>query len=83
MVKVGINGFGRIGRLILRALLENYKGPRKYYFEPTFHLYLVLGNYRQRFPILHYRFHINIQHLQGIQKNVYLLFLLHYCKKDI
>ena len=26
MVKVGINGFGRIGRLILRALLENYKG---------------------------------------------------------
>ena len=26
MIKVGINGFGRIGRLILRALLENYKG---------------------------------------------------------
>ena len=26
MVKVGINGFGRIGRLILRPLLENYKG---------------------------------------------------------
>ena len=26
MVKVGINGFGRIGRLILRALLENFKG---------------------------------------------------------
>ena len=26
MDKVGINGFGRIGRLILRALLENYKG---------------------------------------------------------
>ena len=26
MVKVGINGFGRIGRLILRAILENYKG---------------------------------------------------------
>ena len=26
MVKLGINGFGRIGRLILRALLENYKG---------------------------------------------------------
>jgi glyceraldehyde 3-phosphate dehydrogenase len=26
MVKIGINGFGRIGRLILRALLENYKG---------------------------------------------------------
>ena len=26
MVKVGINGFGRIGRLILRALLENYEG---------------------------------------------------------
>ena len=26
MTKVGINGFGRIGRLILRALLENYKG---------------------------------------------------------
>ncbi len=25
MVKVGINGFGRIGRLILRAILENYK----------------------------------------------------------
>ena len=25
-IKVGINGFGRIGRLILRALLENYKG---------------------------------------------------------
>ena len=25
MVKIGINGFGRIGRLILRALLENYK----------------------------------------------------------
>ena len=29
MVKVGINGFGRIGRLILRALLENYKGQIK------------------------------------------------------
>ena len=29
MVKVGINGFGRIGRLILRALLENYKGKIK------------------------------------------------------
>ncbi len=26
MVKIGINGFGRIGRLILRALLENYRG---------------------------------------------------------
>ena len=26
MVKVGINGFGRIGRLILRAILENYHG---------------------------------------------------------
>ena len=26
MIKVGINGFGRIGRLILRALLENFKG---------------------------------------------------------
>ena len=26
MVKIGINGFGRIGRLILRALLENYEG---------------------------------------------------------
>ena len=25
MVKVGINCFGRIGRLILRAILENYK----------------------------------------------------------
>ena len=25
MVKIGINGFGRIGRLILRALLENFK----------------------------------------------------------
>ncbi len=25
MVKIGINGFGRIGRLILRAILENYK----------------------------------------------------------
>ena len=25
MLKIGINGFGRIGRLILRALLENYK----------------------------------------------------------
>ena len=25
MVKVGINGFGRIGRLILRAILENFK----------------------------------------------------------
>ena len=25
MVKVGINGFGRIGRLILRAILENYQ----------------------------------------------------------
>ena len=24
MIKIGINGFGRIGRLILRALLENY-----------------------------------------------------------
>ena len=24
MIKVGINGFGRIGRLILRAILENY-----------------------------------------------------------
>ena len=26
MVKIGINGVGRIGRLILRALLENFKG---------------------------------------------------------
>jgi|TARA_B110000881_G_C18585181_1_gene524323 glyceraldehyde 3-phosphate dehydrogenase len=26
MTKIGINGFGRIGRLILRAILENYKG---------------------------------------------------------
>ena len=26
MIKIGINGFGRIGRLILRAILENYKG---------------------------------------------------------
>ncbi len=25
MVKIGINGFGRIGRLILRAILENYQ----------------------------------------------------------
>ena len=25
MTKIGINGFGRIGRLILRAILENYK----------------------------------------------------------
>ena len=25
MVNIGINGFGRIGRLILRAILENYK----------------------------------------------------------
>jgi glyceraldehyde 3-phosphate dehydrogenase len=25
MIKVGINGFGRIGRLVLRAILENYK----------------------------------------------------------
>tara|TARA_B100000242_G_scaffold275679_1_gene230934 strand:+ start:1186 stop:2190 length:1005 start_codon:yes stop_codon:yes gene_type:complete len=25
MVKIGINGFGRIGRLILRAILDNYK----------------------------------------------------------
>ena len=25
MIKIGINGFGRIGRLILRALLDNYK----------------------------------------------------------
>ena len=24
MIKIGINGFGRIGRLILRAILENY-----------------------------------------------------------
>ena len=29
MINVGINGFGRIGRLILRALLENYKGKIK------------------------------------------------------
>ena len=25
MIKIGINGFGRIGRLILRSILENYK----------------------------------------------------------
>jgi glyceraldehyde 3-phosphate dehydrogenase len=25
MIKIGINGFGRIGRLVLRALLDNYK----------------------------------------------------------
>ena len=25
MIKLGINGFGRIGRLVLRAILENYK----------------------------------------------------------
>ena len=29
MVNVGINGFGRIGRLILRAILENYKNKIK------------------------------------------------------
>ena len=29
MVKVGINGFGRIGRLILRAILENYRNEIK------------------------------------------------------
>jgi glyceraldehyde 3-phosphate dehydrogenase len=29
MIKVGINGFGRIGRLILRAILENYKNKIK------------------------------------------------------
>ena len=29
MVNIGINGFGRIGRLILRALLENYQGKIK------------------------------------------------------
>tara|TARA_Y100000768_G_scaffold388067_1_gene381753 strand:- start:332 stop:1336 length:1005 start_codon:yes stop_codon:yes gene_type:complete len=29
MIKVGINGFGRIGRLILRAILENYKNTIK------------------------------------------------------
>ena len=29
MIKVGINGFGRIGRLILRALMENYKSKIK------------------------------------------------------
>ncbi|MDB4339970.1 type I glyceraldehyde-3-phosphate dehydrogenase [Pelagibacteraceae bacterium] len=29
MIKIGINGFGRIGRLILRALLENYKNKIK------------------------------------------------------
>ena len=26
MIRIGINGFGRIGRLILRALIENYQG---------------------------------------------------------
>ncbi len=25
MIKIGINGFGRIGRLVLRAILENYR----------------------------------------------------------
>ena len=29
MINIGINGFGRIGRLILRAILENYKGKIK------------------------------------------------------
>ena len=29
MINVGINGFGRIGRLILRAILENYKNKIK------------------------------------------------------
>ena len=29
MIRVGINGFGRIGRLILRAILENYKNKIK------------------------------------------------------
>ena len=29
MVNIGINGFGRIGRLILRAILENYKNKIK------------------------------------------------------
>ena len=24
MIKIGINGFGRIGRLVLRAIIENY-----------------------------------------------------------
>ena len=26
MIKIGINGFGRIGRLVLRSVLENFKG---------------------------------------------------------
>ena len=25
MIKIGINGFGRIGRLVLRAIIENYQ----------------------------------------------------------
>ena len=29
MIKIGINGFGRIGRLILRAILENYQNKIK------------------------------------------------------
>ena len=29
MINIGINGFGRIGRLILRAILENYRNEIK------------------------------------------------------
>ena len=29
MIKIGINGFGRIGRLVLRAILENYNKKTK------------------------------------------------------
>ena len=29
MINIGINGFGRIGRLILRAILENYRNKIK------------------------------------------------------
>ena len=49
MIKIGINGFGRIGRLVLRALLENYKIPNltklinyKLYFK-TYTIIKLLG----------------------------------------
>ena len=29
MIKVGINGFGRIGRMVFRAAVKNFGSPRR------------------------------------------------------
>ena len=54
MLKIGINGFGRIGRLVLRALLEKNETDLKVLaindlgsLEQNIHLLKYFGHYRE------------------------------------